>query len=1101
MEVQELNKYQTPIAELELDKQPDEVKEQFFDFFYNVPLIQNMVSKDRKRACDLPRDDEGKIIVDVTQPHILEDMDYFRPAAIYYQQNGCYTKLRPNSNPNSEYGKWCIEEARRCREGYVRESDGEWITGDYYYFLNYAPMQLVKKENKSDKKGKRVFDFPNVWEGHYLKFHAIHQAREQGHHYIELSRRGSGKSFCAAAMLTKRFVLGESKDVNKKVVCYITADDKKYLVGGDQTLDKFQFDVDWAANNMEWPSKRLVNSLSNMQWIMGYKDVDSGTNKGTLNSVVGVTSKDDPQKLRGTRGVLYVIEEMGTFPALLDLIGNLRPSVEDGENVFGEIVAYGTSGDKASDFSSAQEIVYNPKGYNFISFENVYDKVGQGKKEFAYFFPGYMNAANCYDENGNSDVTKALLTIIKDRHFVKHNSTNINAITKRIAEIPIVPQEAMIKVRGNMFPVTQLTQRLNEMDNDPSFHNSTYVGELIQNSKGDIIFQPTNAEPIREFPIKNNKDAGAIEIWKMPEKDGYGKVMQNRYIIGHDPVDSDAADTASLTSTFVLDTFTDQLVAEYTGRQQFADDNFEVVRKLCLFYNAKCCYEAHPYDQEVRLPNGEIKFWKDIQIGDTLFAPNGKTTKVIDIPMDGEDDIYKITLGDGRTVEASSKHIWAVNKLNRKDKLFEVTTLDLYNEGVLNKHKQHNFFIPESGSVEYSYKEIPIDPYTLGLLIAEGAFTKFRKDKYENFKRRAVQISSSKEDMEIYKNIIPYPIKYVGTKGYSWHLYIDDIDIKLTQLGLLHHRSEDKFIPKDYLFNSKEVRLELLKGLMDGDGCANKKGSSIYISTSKQLAEDVTLLCRSLGMKATLTLGRGESSIKRGDKIYKTKPVYRVTIITSTSIFKLPRKIQKQHVYVPYTSGSKASAFLYKTPIIKIEYVGKKKCKCVTVDNPDGLYLIGDYVTTHNCNKKGLFAYFQKMNCLWLLKDTPQYLKDIDVIKAMGYGNNSKGVNATLPVNNYANERIRDWLLKPVPFINSETGEETTIPNLALIRSRALLKELIAFNPDINVDRVRALGMVMLYREEILINGQGVINKDPVKKKEEDPYFTKNYNQKFNIID
>jgi hypothetical protein len=71
-----------------------------------------------------------------------------------------------------------LEEVRRCHEGYVRESDGEWIPGDYYYFLNYAPMQLVKKENKKKKKGSRVFDFPAVWEGHYLKFHAIQQARE-----------------------------------------------------------------------------------------------------------------------------------------------------------------------------------------------------------------------------------------------------------------------------------------------------------------------------------------------------------------------------------------------------------------------------------------------------------------------------------------------------------------------------------------------------------------------------------------------------------------------------------------------------------------------------------------------------------------------------------------------------------------------------------------------------------------------------------------------------------------------------------------------------------------------------------------------------------
>ncbi|MCI6614912.1 MAG: hypothetical protein MSC51_03635 [Mollicutes bacterium] len=65
--------------------------------------------------------------------------------------------------------------------------------------------------------------------------------------------------------------------------------------------------------------------------------------------------------------------------------------------------------------------------------------------------------ANCYDSNGNSDVTKALLSILKDRYFVKYHSTNINAISKRIAEIPITPQEAMLKSRGNIFPVTQLT--------------------------------------------------------------------------------------------------------------------------------------------------------------------------------------------------------------------------------------------------------------------------------------------------------------------------------------------------------------------------------------------------------------------------------------------------------------------------------------------------------------------------------------------------------------------------------------------------------------------------------------------------------------------
>jgi hypothetical protein len=98
------------------------------------------LSPKRKRACDLPRDDEGKIIIDVTEPHILENTDYFRPSALKFKKDGRYTDLRPNKNPNSEFGKWIREEIRRCYEGYVRPSDGEWITGDMYFFLNYCPI-------------------------------------------------------------------------------------------------------------------------------------------------------------------------------------------------------------------------------------------------------------------------------------------------------------------------------------------------------------------------------------------------------------------------------------------------------------------------------------------------------------------------------------------------------------------------------------------------------------------------------------------------------------------------------------------------------------------------------------------------------------------------------------------------------------------------------------------------------------------------------------------------------------------------------------------------------------------------------------------------
>lgn len=1096
-----LNKYQTPISELGLDKQPQEVQDQFWDFFNNVPFIRSMVSPNKPRARDLPRDSEGKIIVDITQPHILEDIDYFRPSAIHYQKYGRFTDLRPNANPNSEFGKWIREERRRCLYGYIRPYDGEWITGDHYFFLNYCPISLLKKSSNGGRKAMRVIDFPFSWEGNYYRFHYLNQAREHGLMAAELARRGCGKSFCAAAMLAKRFILGESFEVNKRVVSYITATDKAKLTGGDQTLDKFQFYIDFIAENMQWPSRRLYNSLADMNWQMGYKDLNTGTNKGTLNSVVGKSSQNDASKLRGTRGVLYLFEEAGTFDNLLTLWSNLLPSVSDGESVFGLMYLFGTSGDQQSDFAAMQEIMYNPVGYKTYGLKNVYDKEGQGRPTFTYFFPAYINRSDCYDEQGNSDVTKALLEILVNRYNVKYNSTDINTITKCIAEIPITPQEAILRTRGNIFPVADLTQRLAEIDNDPHTFDDVYVGDLTQEKDGTVSFKLTGDQPIRDFPLKDNKVSGALEIFKMPEKDAQGKVFPQRYIIGHDPVDNDEADTMSLSSTFVLDLWTDTIVAEYTGRHQFADDNFEMLRKLGLFYNAKILYEAHPYDQIVRLPTGETKLWGDVRIGDKLFAPNGKTVRVVNVPIDGEDDIYRLTLSDGRSVEASKNHIWNVIKYGRK-RPYNTTTVDILNNGLYTNSGQHKFFIQNGGAVNYEHKDVPIDPYTLGLLISEGALTKFPKNKTHNKRRRNVQISSAQQDAEFYKTIVPYEIKHIGNKGYSWHVYIDDIDKKLDSLGLLHKNSQTKFIPDVYLYNDKNTRMELLRGLMDGDGCATKKGSNIYITISKKLAEDLILLCRSLGMYARYhkCVEERDHLFSNSGNTYRCKKTYRIAVTTNERIFNIPRKVEKQHINHPGIKGSKAGAFLYKIAIDKIEYVGRKRCKCVTVDSDDGLYMVGDYVVTHNCNIKGVYSYFSRMNCLYLLADTPEYLKDKDIIKNIGVGNNSKGVKATKPVNDYANRLIRDWLLKPITIQSGENGEETTVFNLTRIRNRALIKELMLYNPDINVDRVRALGLLMLYREQFMVtyNGDPSSSKNVVESDYlgNDDYFTRNYDNR-----
>ena len=736
-----MNKYQTKYSKEYLESLPKEVQEQYYDFITNVPYIQYLLSDNRPYARDLPRDEEGKIIVDVTKPHILEDTDYFRPSAIHYQQYGCFTKLKPNANPNSEFGKWIREEVRRCWEGYVRPSDGEWITGDMYFFLNYCPILLIKKDENN--KSIRTIDFPRFWDGHYYKSHYLNQCRNEGHHASELASRGKGKSLFAASMLAKRFILGESKNVNKKVQCVATASERKYIQGAFQLLDMFQYYIDFCANNTEFPRQRITSSLQNLAWTMGYIDSETNTRRGTENSVIGITSKDDESKLRGSRGVLYLLEEAGSFPRLLNLYQVLRPSVEDGNSVWGLIYLYGTAGDSDSDFSSMQELMYNPNGYNIKAVNNVYDKEGQGRKQFTYFFPGYMNRADCYDEDGNSDVNKALLEILLDRYKVKYNSTDINAITKRIAEIPITPQEAILKTKDNIFPIAEITKRLNEIDNNPNFYDDTYVGDLVIN-KGNVEFSPNTLDmPIRDFPTKDNKVKGAIEIFEMPQE-VHGKIPKDRYIMSLDNYENDEAQSMSLGSMFVLDLWTDRIVAEYTGRPMFADDLNEICRKLCLFYNAK-----------------------------------------------------------------------------------------------------------------------------------------------------------------------------------------------------------------------------------------------------------------------------------------------------------------------------------------------------VMVEN----------------NKKNTFSYFSRMNSLHLMADTPEYLKNKQLIKTTGFGNASKGITATLPIKNFALGLIRDWLLKPVTITKEEGNEvvEYTVPNLSFIKNRALLKELMLYNPAINVDRIMSLCQLMLYREEKMILYQG----EPRRAEKtidasylgNDPFFTRNYKQ------
>lgn len=553
------------------------------DFVDTVPLIKWMIGE-RPRAKDLTRDEKGRIVVDITHPHILEDMDYFRPAAKFYEENGCYTLLRPNSNPNSEYGKWFYEEVRRCREGYVRESDGEWVTGQMYFFLNYSIIMLTRKSEKSNV-AKRVEGFPDVWEGIYYRCHYLEQARHAGKHCLELARRGCGKSFLLASMMSHNLILGENEEVKKRVTTVLSAYLKEYLSEKDGTLSKFTPMIDFLAQNTEFPRLMYKRSQAEMTWIMGYKN-SNGNIVGSRNSVLGLSVKDDEGKIRGKRGFI-LFEEIGSYKNFKETWDNVRDSVKDGEEVFSLLYGVGTAGDDASDFSGVRTMLYNPDSYEIYALENVFDKVGKGAGKFAYFFPSYISRTGCMDKNGNSDVVKALLSILMMRYQVKLGG-DPGSLLSRIAQMPITPEEAILRVRSVYFPTVMLNERLRQIDSSPHIFDDVFVGDLVEVS-GRVEFRSSNDFPIREYPV-DNTEKGALEIFSMPVK---GTIPRNRYVIGVDPVDNDQAESNSLMSIIVFDLFNDEIVAEYTGRQAMAEDGYEIVRLLAIFYNAIVIYESN----------------------------------------------------------------------------------------------------------------------------------------------------------------------------------------------------------------------------------------------------------------------------------------------------------------------------------------------------------------------------------------------------------------------------------------------------------------------------------------------------------------------------
>lgn len=528
----------------------------------------------------------------------LHDTDKFRQAAIFFQQHGCYT-LAPRGT--TDYNKYWEQETDRCLNGYTAP-DGEGITGYNYFYLNYSPIMRLKEEEYTDREGnlrkrrQRILEFPSFWDYDYYYFCAIEQAELEGKHMAVLKCRQRGYSFKGGSMLVRNYMLiPGSKN-------FAIASEQKFLIG-DGLLTKAWQIMDFLDKHTAWAKQRLVSTR--MERTSGYKITDEfgkQTEQGYLSSVTGITLKNDPERVRGTRAKLVLWEEGGKFPSLLDAWRIEQPSVEtDDGKAFGLMIAFGTGGTEGASFEGLKELFYKPKSYNVLSFPNIWDE-GRENTECAFFVPAYSNLESFddngnqvyMDKDGNSYKEKAIQNLIDQRNKVKDGGASQQSIDRFISERPIRPAEAVLELGKNIFPRKLLMDQLTRIRTNKKLQSMKHIVDLEWDGNGQVKATEKPSGDITNYPLKKgDKPHGSVVIWEYPVKDP----PLGLYIGGCDPYDHDDSFTNSLGSTFIFkrvragEAWTDVIVAEYSGRPDTAEEYYENVRKLLTFYNARLLFE------------------------------------------------------------------------------------------------------------------------------------------------------------------------------------------------------------------------------------------------------------------------------------------------------------------------------------------------------------------------------------------------------------------------------------------------------------------------------------------------------------------------------
>lgn len=559
----------------------------------------------------------------------LKRTNLWKQPAIKFQTDKVYCDYHEQSE---DYKEWWKFEKIKTKNGVIYNigTDEFYVTGDYYWFLNFTP--IVDKVRGEDYHAE-------VWDGHYhLSLDDLLAELEKENHAIVKARQ-KGISLYRTAQLVKGLwfvknyvgkMLGYEEDfINEK-------GSWRFIVGYRNHLNEH---TPWYRNfepdeTLHWEQKQSVTE----------GDIHTRkTFKGLKSKLVAATTKKNPAKAVGGGISDLWCEESGIAPNLGKVIEYAEAATKMGGIKTGNIRIGGAVGE-LKDCKDLEEIAFNPKANGFRGVKDVFSENPQG--DICFFFPDFWNyitevdgeIIRCYDEDGNSDIELAKEYLRKEEIEQRKKGEDKFRLWK--SQHPWSLQDAFAMREENPFPVDLIKEH-------QTLLVQTYkpLTVEIKKEEGKLKTHFIEGFPVRTLKVDPHKDnRGCIEIFELP----VSNPPWGLYYAGIDPIAAKNTSTSkSLQSVTVYKAVhyvgeklvMDYPVAQYTGRHPKWEDTYRTSLDLMHLYNTRTCVENNISDFiEWCIKQGESKYLmrrKEVTMLNEM-VPNSTIRDEIGVRMEGE---------------------------------------------------------------------------------------------------------------------------------------------------------------------------------------------------------------------------------------------------------------------------------------------------------------------------------------------------------------------------------------------------------------------------------------------------------------------------------